>query len=159
MTAAATAGAQTLKMEPQVSGVTAYETTTVVNLVVVKPEIKLDKVDPSILTVTTNGKERNVLSVYPCDARGAYNPEGQYLALGLDKAEGWGLGLSKGKDGGWKSEYNVKVALKPGKTLKVGKQKYTAIECETATDLKNFVSEADYFNKGTFTGNIPEFLA
>ena len=46
MTAAATAGAQTLKMEPQVSGVTAYETTTVVNLVVVKPEIKLDKVDP-----------------------------------------------------------------------------------------------------------------
>ena len=68
MTAAATAGAQTLKMEPQVSGVTAYETTTVVNLVVVKPEIKLDKVDPSILTVTTNGKERNVISVYPCDA-------------------------------------------------------------------------------------------
>ena len=152
MTAAATAGAQTLKMEPQASGVTAYETTTAVNLVVVKPEIKLDKVDPSLLTVTTNGKERNVISVYPCDARGAYNPEGQYLALGLDKAEGWGLGLSKGKDGGWKSEYNVKVALKPGKTLKVGKQKYTAIECETETALKNFVSEADYFNKGTFTG-------
>ena len=56
MTAAATAGAQTLKMEPQVSGVTAYETTTVVNLVVVKPEINIDNLDTSVLTVTTNGK-------------------------------------------------------------------------------------------------------
>ena len=52
MTAAATAGAQTLKMEPQVSGVTAYETTTVVNLVVVKPEIKLLPTTASTVTFT-----------------------------------------------------------------------------------------------------------
>ena len=42
MAVAASAGAQTLKMEPQVVGVTAYEASTAVNLVVVKPEIKLD---------------------------------------------------------------------------------------------------------------------
>ena len=39
MTAAATAGAQTLKMEHQVSGITTYEASTVVNLIVVKPEV------------------------------------------------------------------------------------------------------------------------
>ena len=148
---ALTAGAQTLKMEPQVAGVTAYEAYTVVNLVVVKPEIKLETIDPAILTVNTNGVDRNVVSVYPCDSRGAFNPEGPYLALGLEKAAGWRLGLSK-NGSVWKEEYAVKVALKPGKTLKVGKQKYTAIECETDKALKDFVSEADYFNKGTFTG-------
>ena len=42
--------------------------------------------------------------------------------------------------------------MKPGKVLKVGKDKYTAIECETTQALKDFVSEADYFNKGSFTG-------
>ena len=42
MTVAASAGAQTLKMAPQVVGVTTYEASTAVNLVVVKPEIKLD---------------------------------------------------------------------------------------------------------------------
>ena len=58
LTVAATAGAQTLKMQHQVAGVTTYEASTAVNLVVVKPEIKLDNVDPSILTVNTNGTER-----------------------------------------------------------------------------------------------------
>lgn len=153
MTVAATAGAQTLKMEHQTAGVTAYEATTAVNLVVVKPEVKLDKVDPSVLTVNTNGTERNVLAVYPSDSRGAYNPEGEYLALGLEKAAGWGQGLSKAGNV-WKEEYKVKVGLKPGKVLKVGKQKYTAIECETEKALKDFVSEADYFSKGTFTGRL-----
>ena len=41
MTAAATAGAQTLKMEPQVTGITTSEISAVVSLVVVKPEIKI----------------------------------------------------------------------------------------------------------------------
>ena len=151
LTLAATAGAQTLKMTPQVVGVTTYEASTAVNLVVVKPEIKLDRPDPSLFTVNTNGTERNVLSVYPSDARGAFDPEGEYLALGLEKASGRGLGLSKGA-GVWREEYSVKVGLKKGKTLKVGKQKFTAIECETDKALKDFLSEADYFDKGTFTG-------
>lgn len=145
------ASAQTLKMEPQVVGVTTYETTTAVNLVVVKPEMNLGNFDYSVLTVNTNGTDRNVVSVYPSDARGAFNPEGEYLALGLEKAAGWGLGLSKGA-GVWKDAYTVKVGLKPGKVLKVGKQKFTAIECETDKALKDFLSEADYFNKGAFTG-------
>ena len=154
MTIAATAGAQTLKMEHQVVGVTANELTAVVNVVVVKPEIKLDKVDPTVLTVTTNGKERNVLAAYPCDSWGTYSPDGEYLALGLDKISGWGSGISKDRSGVWNENYAVKVALKPGKTLKVGKQKFTAIECETEKALKDFKSEADYFNKGSFTGKF-----
>ena len=153
ITLAATAGAQTLKMEHQTAGVTTYEASTLVNLVVVKPEVKIDNLDPSVLTVNTNGVERNVLTVYPSDARGAFNPEGEYLALGLEKAAGRGLGLTKAGDV-WKEEYSVKVGLKKGKTIKVGKQKYTAIECETDKALKDFVSEADYFNKGTFTGRL-----
>ena len=150
----ASASAQTLKMEPQVSGITTSEISAVVSMVVVKPEIKIEKLDPSVLTVTTNGRERNVLHVYPCDSRGAYNPEGSYLALGLDKISGWGTGISKSRAGVWNEEYNIKVALKPGKTLKVGKQKFTAIECETNRALKDFISEADYFSKGTFTGRL-----
>ena len=145
------ANAQTLKMEPQVVGVTTYEASTAVNLVVVKPEIKLEVLDPSVFTVNTNGTERNVVSAYPSDSRGAFNPEGEYVALGLEKASGRGLGLTKGA-GVWKDEYSVKVALKKGKVIKVGKQKYTAIECETDKALKDFVSESDYFNKGRFTG-------
>ncbi len=151
LTLAATASAQTLKMEPQVVGVTTYEASTAVNLVVVKPEIKLDNIDPSVLTVNTNGTERNVMTVYPSDARGAFNPDGEYLALGLEKAQGRGLGLSKAGDV-WREQYSIKVGLKEGKTLKVGKQKFTAIECETDKGLTDFLSEADYFNKGTFTG-------
>ena len=150
----ATASAQTLKMEPQVTGITTSEISAVVSLVVVKPEMKIEKLDPSVLTVTTNGRERNVLNIYPCDARGAYNPEGEYLALGLDKISGWGTGISKTRTGVWNEEYNVKVGLKPGKTIKIGKQKFTAIECETDRALKDFVSEADYFNKGSFTGRL-----
>lgn len=153
LTVAVTAGAQTLKMEPQVVGVTTYEASTAVNLVVVKPEIKLVNPDPSVFSVNTNGVERNVLSAYPSDARGAFDPEGEYLALGLEKASGRGLGLTKGA-GVWKEEYGVKVSLKKGKVLKVGKQKFTAVSCETDRALKDFISEADYFNKGTFTGKL-----
>jgi predicted esterase len=153
MTAAATAGAQTLKMEPQVTGITTSEISAVVSLVVVKPEIKIENLDPSILTVNTGGKERNVLNIYPSDSRGAYNPDGEYLALGLDRLSGWGAGISKTNEGVW-GDYGIKVALKPGKTLKVGKKKFTAIECETDNALKDFVSEADYFNKGTYTGRL-----
>ena len=153
MTTAATAGAQTLKMEPQVTGITTSEISAVVSLVVVKPEIKIENLDPSILTVNTGGKERNVLNIYPSDSRGAYNPDGEYLALGLDRLSGWGAGISKTNEGVW-GDYSVKVALKPGKTLKVGKKKFTAIECETDNALKDFVSEADYFNKGTYTGRL-----
>ncbi len=145
------AGAQTLKMEPQVVGVTTYEASTAVNLVVVRPEIRLDNFDFSVLTVNTNGTERNVRSVYPCDSRGAFDPDGEYLALGLEKASGRGLGLAKGS-GVWRDEYSVSVGLKPGKVLKLGKQKFTAIECSTDKALKDFLSEADYFNTGTFTG-------
>ena len=151
LAAAVSANAQTLKMEPQVVGVTTYEASTAVNLVVVKPEIKLGSFDTSVLTVNTNGTERNVMTAYPSDSRGAFNPDGEYLALGLEKANGRGLGLTKG-NGVWKEEYSVKVGLKPGKTLKIGKQKFTAIECATDKALNDFVSEADYFNKGTFTG-------
>ena len=150
-TVAAVAGAQTLKMEPQVVGVTTYEASTAVNLVVVKPEIKLVNPDPSVFAVNTNGVDRNVLTIYPSDSRGAFNPEGEYLALGLEKATGRGLGLAKG-NGVWRDEYSVNVGLKKGKVLKVGKQKFTAIECSTDKALKDFVSEADYFNEGTFTG-------
>ena len=151
MTVAVSAAAQTLKMEPQVVGVTTYEASTLVNLVVVKPEIRLTNLDPSVFTVNTNGTERNVLSAYPSDSRGAFYPEGEYIALGLEKASGRGLGLSKAGSV-WKEEYSIKVGLKKGKAIKVGKQKFTAIECETDKALKDFVSEADYFNKGTFTG-------
>ena len=153
VTMAASAGAQTLKMEPQRVGVTTYEASTAVNLVVVKPEMKLDVLDPAVFTVTTNGIERNVVSVYPSDSRGAFDPEGECLALGLEKASARGIGLTKAGSV-WKQEYNVKVDLKKGKVLKVGKQKFTAIECETDNAVGDFVSEADYFNKGTFTGKF-----
>lgn len=145
------AGAQTLVMEPSVAGITTYEATTVVNLVVVKPEVRISNPDPSVFVVNTNGHDRNVVSVYPSDSRGAFNPEGEYLALGLEKAAGWGLGLTKG-DGVWKEEYTLSVNLKKGKSIKVGKTKYTSIDCKTDKALKDFVSEADYFNKGSFTG-------
>ena len=151
LTLAASAGAQTLKMEPQVVGVTTYEAANVVNLVVVKPEIKLESLDPSVFTVNTNGTERNAVSAYPSNARGAFDPDGKYIALGLEKASGRGLGPSI-KAGVWDVAYSLKVGLKPGKVLKVGKQKFTAIDCETDKALTDFLSEADYFNKGTFTG-------
>ncbi len=151
--AALSANAQTLKMEPQTVGVTTYEASTLVNLVVVKPEVKLDRLDPAVFTVNTNGTERNVISAYPSDSRGAFSPDGEYIALGLEKAFGRGLGLTI-NGGVWKREYSVTVGLKKGKSLKVGKEKYTAIECATENALKDFVSEADYFNKGAFTGSL-----
>ena len=155
MMIAMTAGAQTLKMHPQVVEVTSSEISAVVSLGVVKPEVKIDNIDPALLIVNTNGRDRNVLHVYPCDARGAYNPVGEYLALGLDKISGWGTGISNSRETGtWNENYPVKVALKPGKTLKVGKQKYTAIDCQTDKALEDFLSEADYFNEGTFTGRM-----
>ncbi len=155
MMIAMTAGAQTLKMHPQVVEVTSSEISAVVSLVVVKPEVKIDNIDLALLTVNTNGRDRNVLHVYPCDSRGAYNPVGDYLALGLDKISGWGTGISNSRETGtWNENYPVKVALKPGKTLKVGKQKYTAIDCQTDKALENFLSEADYFNEGTFIGRM-----
>ena len=123
MTIAATAGAQTLKMTPQVVQVTTYEASTAVNLVVVKPEIKLDNLDPSVFTVNTNGTERNVISAYPSDSRGAFDPDGKYIALGLEKASGRGLGLTKGA-GVWREDYTVNVGLKKGKVLKVGQRAY-----------------------------------
>ena len=46
MTLAATVSAQTLKMQPQVVEVTTTEITEAVGLVVVKPEIKIDNLDP-----------------------------------------------------------------------------------------------------------------
>jgi len=150
-TAVLSANAQTLKMEPQVVGVTTYEASTAVNLVVVKPEVKLDNLDPAVFAVNTNGTDRNVISAYPSDSRGAFNPEGEYIALGLEKASGRGLGLTKGS-GVWKDEYSISVGLKKGKSVKAGGQKYTAIECATDKALKDFLSEADYFNKGSFTG-------
>lgn len=149
--AVVSANAQTLKMEAQTVGVTTYEASTAVNLVVVKPEVKLAAVDPSVLEVNTNGTLRNVVSAYPSDSRGNFNPEGEYLALGLEKSNARGIGLTKGSDA-WKEEYSLSVSLKKGKSLKLGKQKFTAIECSTDKALKDFVSEADYFNKGTFTG-------
>ena len=149
--AVVSAHAQTLKMETQVVGVTTYEASTAVNLVVVKPEVKIDLPTPDVFAVNTNGTDRNVVSVYPSDARGAFNPEGEYIALGLEKATGRGLGLTKAGSV-WKQDYTVKVDLKKGKALKAGKQKFTAIDCESDKALKDFVSEADYFNKGSFTG-------
>ena len=155
MSVSVTAGAQTLKMKPQVVEVTTTEISTVVSLVVVKPEIRIDKLDPSVLTVNTNGKDRNVLHVYPCDSRGAYNPVGEYLALGLDKVSGWGTGITNSRQTGqWNENYALKVALKPGKNIKVGKRKFTSIDCETDKALEDFLSEADYFNKGTYTGRL-----
>ena len=150
---AATAGAQTLKMTPQVVRIQAYESYTSVNLVVVKPEIKLDVLDPSVFTVETNGVERNVKIVYTCDDRGEWADGGDYLAFGLEvsRARGVAPRVSRGM-GAWSTAYPVKVGLKPGKVLKVGKQKFTAVECSTDHALRNFVSESDFFHRGTFTG-------
>lgn len=153
LTATATAGAQTLKMTNQVVRINAYESYTSVNLVVVKPEIKLDVIDPSVFTVETNGVERNVKIVYTCDDRGEWTDNGDYLAFGLELSRARGVAplVSMGM-GTWSKAYPVKVALKPGKSIKAGGKKYTAVECETEHALRNFVSESDFFHRGTFTG-------
>lgn len=154
MTVAAGAGAQTLKMENQVVRITAYEASTSVNLVVVKPEQKLDVLDPSVFSVLTNGVERNVKIVYTCDDRGEWADGGDYLAFGLEVSKSRGASplASTGMMGSWSKAYPVKISLKKGKSIKAGGKKYTAIDCETAHALRNFVSESDFFSRGTFTG-------
>ena len=153
LTLAATASAQTLKMTHQVSRINAYEASTSVNLVVVKPDVKLDALDPSVFTVETNGVERNVKIVYTCDDRGEWTDNGDYLAFGLEVSNARGVSplVSRGM-GTWSTAYPVKVALKPGKSIKAGGQKYTAVDCATDHALRNFLSESDFFRRGTFTG-------
>ena len=51
-------------MKHQVVGISTDEINASVNLVVVKPEIRLENLDASVLTVNTNGAERNVHTVY-----------------------------------------------------------------------------------------------
>jgi predicted esterase len=153
LTVAAAAGAQTLKMTNQVVRIQAYESYTSVNLVVVKPEVKLDALDPSVFSVQTNGVERNVKIVYTCDDRGEWADNGDYLAFGLEVSRERGVAplVSRGM-GTWSTAYPVKVALKPGKSIKANGQKYTAVDCSTDHALRNFVSESDFFHRGTFTG-------
>lgn len=150
---AAQAGAQTLKMTNQVVRITAYEASTSVNLVVVKPEQKLDAIDASVFSVQTNGVERNVKIVYTCDDRGEWADNGDYLAFGLEYSNARGAAplVSTGM-GTWSKAYPVKISLKKGKSVKAGGKKYTAVDCETAHALRNFVSESDFFSRGTFTG-------
>ena len=150
---AATAGAQTLKMTHQVVRINAYEASTSVNLVVVKPEVKLDVLDPSVFTVQTNGVERNVMIVYTCDDRGEWTDNGDYLAFGLEVSKERGVSplVSRGM-GTWSTAYPVKVALKPGKSIKAAGKKYTAVDCSADHALRNFLSESDFFHRGTFTG-------
>ena len=153
MTLAVTSGAQTLKMTNQVVRITAYEASTSVNLVVVKPEQKLDVLDPSVFTVETNGVERNVKIIYTCDDRGEWTDNGEYLAFGLEVSSTRGAAplVSRGM-GSWSTAYPVKIALKPGKSIKAGGKKYSSVECSTEHALRNFLSESDFFRRGTFTG-------
>ena len=153
LTVAAAAGAQTLKMTNQVVRIQAYESYTSVNLVVVKPEVKLDALDPSVFSVQTNGVERNVKIVYTCDDRGEWADNGDYPAFGLEVSRERGVSplVSRGM-GTWSTAYPVTVALKPGKSIKANGQKYTAVDCSTDHALRNFVSESDFFHRGTFTG-------
>ncbi|MCF0178095.1 MAG: prolyl oligopeptidase family serine peptidase [Bacteroidales bacterium] len=143
-----------LKMTPKVLRINAYEASVSANLVVVKPEAMPDALDPSVFSVVTNGVERNVKIVYTCDDRGEWADGGNYLAFGLEISSDRNatplipMGMSI-----WSNKYPVKVALKPGKSIKVGGKKVTAIECETENLMKNFLSEADFFRRGTFTGN------
>lgn len=155
MSLAASAGAQTLKMNHQAVRITAYEASTSVNLVVVKPEKKIDVLDPSVFTVETNGVERNVKIVYTCDDRGEWTDGGEYLAFGLEVSNARGVSplVSRGM-GSWSKAYPVKVGLKPGKSIKVGGQKITSIDCATDHALRNFLSESDFFHRGTFTGPL-----
>ena len=150
---AVTAGAQTLKMTNQVVRITAYEASTSVNLIVVKPEQQLDVLDPSVFTVETNGIARNVKIIYTCDDRGEWADGGEYLAFGLEVSKERGAAplVSRGM-GTWSTAYPVKLGLKAGKSIKAGGKKYTAVDCATAHALRNFVSESDFFHRGTFTG-------
>ena len=144
MTLAATAaGAQTLKMTNQVVRINAYEASTSVNLVVVKPEVKLDVLDPSVFTVETNGVERVVKIVYTCDDRGEWTDGGDYLAFGLEVSRERGASplVSRGM-GTWSTAYPVKVALKSGKKIKAGGNTYTAVPMPSATSFRSRTSSA-----------------
>ena len=151
------AGAATdgvLKMTPKALRINAYEASVSANLVVVKPEAMPDALDPSVFSVLTNGIERTVKIVYTCDDRGEWADGGKYLAFGLEVSADRKaspiipMGMSI-----WSNQYPVKVALKPGKSIKVGGKKVSTIECETENLMKNFLSEADFFHRGTYTGN------
>ena len=151
--AATSVDAQTLKMKNQVVRVTAYEASTAVNLVVVKPEKKVETLDPKSFKVETNGVERVVKAIYTCDDRGEWCDNGDYLAFGLENvADRKAQPLIAMGRGTWSTAYPVKVALAKGKTIKAEGKKYTAVECETPHALRNFLSESDFFRRGTYTG-------
>ena len=148
-----TAEAQTLKMKNQVVRIDAYEASTSVNLVVVKPEAKVETLDPKAFTVETNGIARTVKTVYTCNDRGQWADGGEYLAFGLEVSKDRKAApMVPGMFGTWSKAYPVKVALAKGKSIKADGKKYTAVECETEHALRNFLSETDFFQRGTFTG-------
>lgn len=150
---AGSAGAQTLKMNHQVVRVTAYEASTSVNLVVVKPETQIDVLDPSVWTVQTNGVDRVVKALYTCDDRGEWKDGGEYLALGLEVSkERKAAPLVASMMGTWSKAYPISVNLKPGKSVKAGGKKYTNIDGDTEHGLTDFLSEADFFSRCTYTG-------
>lgn len=153
MTAALSAEAQTLKMKNQVVRIDAYEALTSVNLVVVKPEAKVETLDPKAYVVETNGVARTIKTVYTSNDRGQWADNGEYLAFGLEvSAERSASPMIPGIFGTWNQKYPVKVSLAKGKSIKAEGKKYTAVECETNNALRNFLSETDYFQRGTYTG-------
>lgn len=154
MCVAMSAEAQTLKMKNQVVRVTAYEASTAVNLVVVKPEAKVETLDPKAFSVETNGVARAVKAIYTCDDRGEWCDNGDYLALGLETtADRNAQPLIAMGMGHWSTEYPVKVSLAKGKSIKAAGKKYTAVDCETPHALTNFLSESDFFRRGSYTGS------
>ena len=90
-----------------------------------------------------------------CDDRGEWTDGGEYLAFGLEVSNARGAAplVSRGM-GSWSTAYPVKVALKSGKSIKAGGKKYTAVDCATDHALRNFLSESDFFHRGTFTGPV-----
>ncbi|MCF0178096.1 MAG: prolyl oligopeptidase family serine peptidase [Bacteroidales bacterium] len=142
-----------LKMTPKAMRINAYEASVSANLIIVKPEAKPDVLDASLFDVETNGVQRVVKIVYTCDDRGEWADGGAYLAFGLAPATDRKASplLTQGM-GHWTDAYPVKVSLKPGKSIKVDGKKVSAIDCQTDNLMKNFLSESDFFRRGTFTG-------
>ena len=142
-----------LKMTPKAMRINAYEASVSANLIIVKPEAKPDVLDPSVFDVETNGVQRVVKIVYTCDDRGEWADGGAYLAFGLEVAKDRKASplLTQGM-GHWTDAYPVKISLKPGKSIKVGGKKISAVDCQTDNLMKNFLSESDFFRRGTFTG-------
>ncbi len=154
LSATAALSAQTLKMTNQAVRITAYEASTSVNLVVVKPEYKLDVLDAAVFDVETNGVKRNVKILYTCDDRGEWTDGGEYLAFGLEVSKERGAAplVTAGMGmGSWSTAYPVKVSLKPGKNVRADGRKFNAVDCATSHALRNFLSESDFFHRGTFT--------